>query len=45
VPEYVFCAYGTRAQAEAFVAWCEAHGIARRVKMPTGGALWKLAKR
>jgi len=45
VPEYVFCGYGTRAQAEAFEVWCQAQGVGRRLKMPTGGTPWKLTRR
>ena len=42
VPEYVFCGYGTAAQAEAFMAFCEREGISRRVKVPTRGRQYKL---
>ena len=42
VPPYVFCGYGTAAQAEAFAVWCEAHGVDRFTKIPTDGRMWKL---
>jgi len=45
VPEFVFCGYGTRAQAEAFMEWCERAGVSRRVKVPTGGRPYKLSAR
>jgi hypothetical protein len=45
VPPYVFCGYGTKAQAEAFVAFCDSHGIKRRTKVLSGGHLWQLSRR
>ena len=44
-PAYVFAGYGTKAQAEAFVEWCDRAGVRRRVKMPTNGNQYKLTKR
>lgn len=43
VPEYVFCGYGTRAQAEAFMRWADGAGVERKVKVPTNGRAYKLA--
>lgn len=45
VPPYVFAGYGTKAQAEAFVEWCDRAGVRRRVKLPSNGKLYKLSKR
>lgn len=45
VPPYVFAGYGTKAQAEAFVEWCDRTGVRRRVKLPSNGKLYKLSKR
>ncbi len=45
VPDYVFCGYGTQAQAEAFVAWCREHGVERRAMLPTHGRQFKLTTR
>lgn len=45
VPEYVFCGYGTRAQAEAFMRWADGAGVARKVKVPTNGRTYKLTAR
>ena len=42
VPEYVFCGYGTAAQAEAFMEFCAREGVERRVKVPTRGRQYKL---
>lgn len=43
VPEYVFCGYGTRAQAEAFVEFCRRNGVKRFYKGQTHGRQYKLA--
>lgn len=42
VPEYVFCGYGSAAQAEAFMEFCDRAGVSRRVKVPTNGRTYKL---
>lgn len=43
VPPYVFCGYGTRAQAEAFAEFCRRNGIQRFYKGQTHGRQYKLA--
>ena len=45
VPDYVFCGYGTEAQALAFVEWCNRNGVSRRTKLPTKGRQFKLTTR
>lgn len=44
-PAYVFAGYGTKAQAEAFVEWCDRAGVRRRTKLPTNGKQYKLSAR
>lgn len=43
IPEYVFCGYGDRAQAEYFVEFCRRNGIERFYKGQTHGRQYKLA--
>ena len=43
IPEYVFCGYGDRAQAEYFVEFCRRNGIKRFYKGQTHGRQYKLA--
>lgn len=43
VPPYVFCGYGTRAQAEAFAEFCRLNGVRRFYKGQTHGRQYKLA--
>lgn len=45
VPPFVFCGYGTLAQADAFRAFCEERGITRRVVIESGGHQYKLTRR
>lgn len=45
VPPYVFCGYGTKAQADAFRTFCETHGVARYTVVPSGGHQYKLSRR
>jgi hypothetical protein len=45
VPPYVFCGYGTKAQAEAFRTFCETRGVARYTVVPSGGHQYKLSRR
>ena len=45
VPPYVFCGYGTKAQAEAFRTFCETRGVARYTVVPSGGFQYKLSRR
>lgn len=44
VPPFVFCAYGTRADADAFSAWCKQRGIKPTVK-PTGGSVYRIVRK
>lgn len=43
VPPYVFCGYGTKAQAEYFAEFCRRNGIKRFYKGQTHGRQYKLA--
>lgn len=43
IPEYVFCGYGDRAQADYFVEFCRRNGIKRFYKGQTHGRQYKLA--
>ena len=45
VPPYVFCGYGTKAQAEAVRTFCETRGVARYTVVPSGGFQYKLSRR
>lgn len=44
VPPYVFCAYGSAADAEAFRAWCAQRDIKATVK-PTGGMVYRITRK
>lgn len=44
VPPYVFCAYGSRADADAFKLWCEQRGIKATIK-PTGGSVYRIVRK
>lgn len=44
VPPYIMCAYGSRADADAFKAWCELRGIKATVK-PTGGSVYRITRK
>lgn len=45
VAQWVFAGYGTREQADAFVAWCDANGVTRRTARPTDGHEYRLTAR
>lgn len=44
VPPFVMCAYGSRADADAFKVWCEQRGIKATIK-PTGGSVYRIVRK
>ena len=44
VPPFVMCAYGSRADADAFRVWCEQRGIKATIK-PTGGSVYRIVRK
>lgn len=44
VPPYIMCAYGTRADADSFKAWCAQRGIKATIK-PTGGSVYRITRK
>jgi len=43
--QWVFAGYGTKSQADKFIAWCELHGVTRKVAQPTNGYDYRLSVR